>query len=116
MSVTFSLETTRPNWATGEGFINLANTNARDFLAWLGLDAGDLYGSAPVVDMRARCMRRLWDVERNHDAGRPVEEFKGEGGCRVIVCERRPDYLREKTESLLALIKDAPDDELVTWG
>jgi hypothetical protein len=116
VSVTFSVDGIRPNWETGAGFVNLANGNARDLLAWLDLDADDLAGSLPVADFRARLMRRLWDVKRNHDPARDAELTERPGCARVIVCGRGPDYLRSKCESLLALVKDHPDDSRISWG
>lgn len=112
MSVTFSIEGARVDWQTGEGFINLANTNARELLRWLGLPngEGELSGDAPAAEIAARCRRRLWPEARNEDPGVPATR---EG--RVIDCGRRPGYLPEKVALLLALCEGAGDRRL-TWG
>lgn len=88
--------------------MNLNNRNAADLLAWLGLDTGDLYGSAPARDIAARCRRRLWDVPRNHDSELPERQLSE----RAIESGRAPGYLREKTEMLLKLAESAGDGEI----
>jgi hypothetical protein len=99
--------------------LNLGNGNAMDLLRWLDLPA-EPWGEHPASDLAARCQRRLWDVERNHDAeiAASDEGGPGTGHCRVIGLGRRPDYLREKTADLLWLaeLAKASPDQLVTWG
>lgn len=89
--------------------MNLSNTNAMDLMRWLGLPA-DEYGAVKATEVAAKCQRRLWDVARNHDEGKP---FQQDG--RVIFMARDPGYLREKTERLLKLAQEAGND-LVIWS
>lgn len=98
--------------------LNLSNANARDLLDWLGLPAE--YGEVPVADLIARCRRRLWDEQRNHDPALPGSEEGGPdtGRCRVIRVERPADYLRQRTEDLLKLaeLAQAAGETTITWG
>jgi hypothetical protein len=117
MSVTFSVQGVRSNLETGEGYVNLANANARELLQWLDLDDDpSLLGECKASELRARCMRRLWDVKRNHDPARDGSYSQEPGHAAFIVGGRAPDYLRGKCAALLALIKDVPDETLITWG
>ena len=90
----------------------MSNCNARDLLTWLGLSCDDegISGIVEARELAARCRRRLWDVERNHDAG--VDGYRD---GNVINCGRRPDYLRERTEQLLKVAIFA-GDALVGWA
>lgn len=99
--------------------LNLANGNAMDLLTWLGLPAEE-YGEAPVGDLIARCRRRLWDEQRNHDPALPGSEEggPGTGRCRVIRVERLADYLRQRTKDLLKLTEQAQaaGEATIAWG
>lgn len=94
--------------------INLANGNARDLLAWLGIDMLDGYGSMPAREVAALCRRRLWNETRNHDPEVPGFDSQKPDQARVIYQGRRPGYLREQTERLLK-IAEAAGDNLVSW-
>ena len=109
MSVTFQIEGQRPDYEDGATFLNLANSNACDLLAWVAL-AVEPCGSANARELAARCRRRLWDVERNHDPARPFHE---EGN--LIECGRRAGYLRERTAELLSLAERA-GDAVIQWS
>lgn len=97
MSITFSID------SDSHGYMDLQlnNRNAHDLLAWLGYRR-DWCGELEPGDLIARCMRRTWDVERNHDKALPDE---AEGNA--VIVGRRPGYLREKTEQLLVIAKEA---------
>jgi hypothetical protein len=96
--------------------MNLANANALELLAWLGVEQ-DWCGTLDAADLAARCRRRLWDESRNHDPMRPAESWSGAQGCRVIVAERREGYLREQTGRLLAIAEQAQRDGYrVSWA
>ncbi len=131
MSVDFWSDEVRRDSETGQGFINLSNTNAADLLSWLGLPV-EPGGEAPARDVAARCRRRLWPIQENHDPALPgsdtatstlgvVEQdrttrlVRGTSGPRVITFPRREGYLRQRTEQLLALAEDARDG-LIRWG
>lgn len=89
--------------------VNLANGNALDLLAWVGLPV-DYCGHVSARDLAPKLRRRLWDVERNHDEGiTPVSEG------RVHYGGRRPGYLRERCEWLLATCERA-GDRLIAWA
>ena len=109
MSVTFQIEGQRPDYEDGATFLNLANANACDLLAWLALPV-EPYGAVSARELAARCRRRLWEVERNHDPERPAFE---QGN--FINCGRRPGYLRERTAELLRLAELA-GDALIEWS
>jgi len=98
--------------------LNLGTANAMDLLRWLGIPA-DEYGQHPASDLAARCQRRLWNVERNHDPAlaASVEGEPGTGRCSAITLGRCPDYLREKTAALLWLAEKAKASNLdVAWN
>lgn len=100
--------------------LNLNGSNALDLLRWLGLPAEE-YGEHSAADLAARCQRRLWEADRNHDPAIPAAEEggPGTGQCRVIYVGRRPDYLREKAADLLKLAEQARatgEGAVITWG
>lgn len=98
--------------------VNLANGNARDLISWLGVEF-DYCGTVDARELAAKCRRRLWDESRNHDpavTGAERAELMGvELSSRVIICNRRPDYLRSTTERILALAEKAGENS-VSWG
>lgn len=98
--------------------INLANGNALDLLAWLGLPV-DYCGHVPARELAPVVRRRLWDVERNSDPALTpadrAEMFGVELGGRVHFAGRRPGYLREQCERLLATCERA-GDRLIVWA
>ncbi len=103
MSVTFHIAGTRPAFADESTYLNLANLNAAELLAWLDLDSECLYGEMAARELAARCRRRLWDVSRNHDPSLPPRTFRGAKGARYFSMPRRAGYLRDRTAELLAL-------------
>lgn len=101
--------------------LNLANTNARALLEWLGLDEycddGDLFGDAPATEVVARCNRRLWDEPRNYDQAVPTVESggPGTGQCLAIEHGRDAGYLRDRTRDLL-FIAQCAGEHRVSWA
>lgn len=102
--------------------LNVANDNAIDLLRWLGFPVkgdSELYGSAPASDIEARCRRRLWPEARNEDPELPGYVERAPGAATLINCGRRPGYLREKTERLLAMATEAraaDSGAVIGWG
>jgi len=94
--------------------INLANANAADLFAWLGIPF-DYNGVIDAEELAVKCRRRLWNEDRNHDPEIPGYEDKTPGRCSVIYTGRRPDYLRENTERMLKLAEYAGDNA-ISWG
>lgn len=94
--------------------LNMANQNAMEWLSWIGL-APSYGGNIEARDLAARCRRRLWNESRNHDPALEGDDYKIEGGPRVIICGRRPDYLREQTERMLKICEKA-GDRLIAWA
>jgi hypothetical protein len=96
--------------------VNLANGNALDLLAWLGLTV-DYCGQIPASELAPKLRRRLWDESRNHDPAIAGEESggPGTGQCRAVYTGRRPGYLRERCEQLLATCERA-GDRLIAWA
>ena len=94
--------------------LNMANANAVEWLRWVGLPA-DYGGQVEARDLAARCRRRLWDEQRNHDPAVEGAAYKIEGGPRVLVMDRRPCYLREQTERMLRICEKA-GDRLIAWA
>lgn len=89
--------------------INMANSNALDFLKWVGVPF-DYCGEIAASDLAARCRRRLWNEERNLDPAIPPCE-----DGRIIYGGRRAGYLRERTEQMLALCEKA-GERMICWG
>lgn len=111
MSITFNIEGERSDLETGANYVNLADPNARELLAYVGLpQAKEIYGSIESSELAARCRRRLWPEARNEDPGREGSEH----GC-VIDCGRRAGYLPEKATALLKLCELAKGRKIV-WG
>lgn len=102
--------------------MNLSNSNAEDFISWLGLEKNQedyLYGKMNAREVAARCRRRLWDEARNHDPALSPEERAEALGVaqsrRVIIAGRSPGYLRSKTEEMLRLCEKA-GDRMIVWS
>lgn len=91
-------------------WINLCNRNAGDLLTWLWIPHDGLFGSIKGTELAARCRRRLWDVPQNHDQGL---ETVTDG--RVTDCGREDDYLRTRTQWLLAMAERA-GERMVLFG
>ena len=107
MSVTFEAEN-----LPGHS-LNLANSNARSFLVWLGLpESDDLCGDASVLDVAALCRRRLWPEPRNADPGIPASESGGVTTCRVIHAGRAPGYHNDRARTLLLICEGAKTGNL----
>ena len=111
MSVTFSIRGAFFDWDDSRTYLNVSNVNARALLEWLGLEADEaLTGSVRCSELAARCRRRLWgNVARNEDPGESPFVERGTAGAVLFVGGRRPGYLRERTEQLLALAMSDPE-------
>jgi hypothetical protein len=94
--------------------VQMATGNARDWLRWMGLPPDDA-GQISARDLAVRCRRRLWNEDRNHDPAVEGGEYKAPGSARLIVCDRRPDYLRDQTEHILKICEKA-GDRLIAWA
>lgn len=94
--------------------VNMSNVNAAEWMRWVGITSAPC-GEIKATELAALCRRRLWDEARNHDPVREGSEYRGSGGCLVIECERRPGYLRERTEQVLKVCERA-GDRLIAWG
>ena len=109
MSVTFSIGE-RLSTDLEDSWINLANQNAADLLAWLGFPSDDLYGQIPARELAALCRRRLWPEARNADPEVP-DVARG----RFYRFGRPAGYLRQRTMELLHLAELAGDG-VISWG
>jgi len=98
--------------------INMANGNALDLLRWLNLTV-DYCGEIPAKELAPMLRRRLWDVERNHDApmsnDERAESMGLENSDRFITMGREGGYLRQRCEQLLATCERA-GDRLIVWA
>lgn len=94
--------------------VNLHNQNAGDWLRWVGLVSAPM-GEIKATELAALCRRRLWDEDRNHDAGVAFEDYKGPKGPRVITGGRPDGRLRQITEQMLRVCEKA-GDRLIAWG
>ena len=99
---------------TCDAEINLANGNAFDLLAWVGLEVNAM-GHVAARELAPLVRRRLWDEDRNHDPAIGADDFRGSKGARVVYGGRAAGYLRAKCEKLLALCERA-GDRLIAWG
>jgi hypothetical protein len=94
--------------------LNMANTNAADWMRWIGLASGPC-GEIKANELAALCRRRLWDEERNHDPALDGDDYKIDGGPRVIISDRPANYLRDQTARMLKICEKA-GDRLIAWG
>jgi len=102
-----------------KGELNLCSTRASELLTWIGLRA-EQCGHHSARDLAARCRRRLWDEERNHDpalSGEAQREALGlpQGGARAIMFGRDAGYLRDRTAQLLS-VAELAGDGWVAWS
>lgn len=113
MSVTF--------YASGDAVsaaslqLNLSNTQARDFLQWLGLPANDLCGSMWAEDLAERLRRVLHPaVVAVGDEARPTVEVAHEaGGSEISV--GRPAGSMARWAGTLLQIAEAAGTRDVVW-
>lgn len=102
---------------TGGTELNVSNVNARDLLAFLGLDLegdnDDLYGQILAKDLEVLCRRRLMVASvKGNDPALPTTE---EGN--FINCGRGEGYLVEKTKVLLKIAQERKSDEdRIVWS
>lgn len=94
--------------------MNLGSVNALDLLEWLGMPRVE-YGHVKATELAAKCRRRLWDEERNHDPVVEGFERKTPGRATLVSFGRDAGYLRNKTERLLQIC-EAAGDKLVGWA
>lgn len=86
--------------------LNLANTNARDLLAFLGLPSEE-YG-----EIRSRELQRRIEIcSLERDEGRPTVVDEG-----LILCGRSPRRMQEYLSTLLDICEEAGDLGMITWG
>jgi len=115
MSVTFSVMGIRPDYVSGEGYVNMSNTNARDILSALGLDYEDLCG-----DMRGRDFRKLCESalakSQPGDEPRAIVITRSPIGGTFIECGREDRYVTTRLQQLLEVAKSAGDIGVVAWG
>jgi hypothetical protein len=103
MSVTFSIGSrVAADPGCPDTFLNLANRNAADLLAWLGLPSAELYGSLPGRELAALCRRRLWPEKRNVDAERAEERIGRSVFLGLEVEAQRADSCEAAQDALLA--------------
>lgn len=114
MSVTFEADGVEVDIEDQSTYLNLGNENARLFLAWLGFPklAEDLYGEVLASELAARCRRRLWPEQYNHDPGREGSVVNTPGHATLYDQGRRPGYLQEKAALLLRLAERAADGKI----
>lgn len=97
-------------------YLQISNSNARDFLQWLALDDSNLYGEIPTRELAALLHRRLWPSNRHRgDHGQPQRTHRIAGRATLIECGREPGCLAEYAERLLALAEHAGDGTIV-WS
>jgi hypothetical protein len=117
MSVTFfvSGEPVEPPGAGGH-YLSLSNTQAREFLKWLGLSANELYGSMWAEDLAARIRRSQHPaVVGVGDEGKPLLEIPQEGGGTEIFAGRRPGVFAAWAARLLRIAEVAGNRD-VAWS
>lgn len=96
-------------------FVGMYEQDALDLLEWLGYPRVN-FGSLDPSELRARCMRRLWDVPRNHDPQvtrpnpivSPFPEWMSAAPQKKLII-RPAGFLRARTAELLALSERFPD-------
>lgn len=100
--------------------MNLANLNARTLVEWLDMaEDGPGFGEILASELAARCRRRLWEEPRNYDLALDAETIAEELGVvideRTTVSGRGAGYLRDKTETMLAIALLA-GDKYICWS
>ncbi|MFI5301053.1 MAG: hypothetical protein ACHREM_23465 [Polyangiales bacterium] len=97
--------------------VNLSNANARDVLRALGapgVEEAQPEGTLPGPELARLCMRFL--ATADDDVGVPAREpLRDARRARLIICARRPGYVRETIERIAALAVEAGGRE-VSWG
>jgi len=118
MSVTFSVSTIEVDWENPTTFVNLANENAEDVLAWIGIPytPGNVYGELPASEFVAKCNRRLWDTRNATDPAVTPSNTQRPGQARLTTFGRRSGYLHERTYALLALAELAGAGATIRWS
>ena len=99
-----------------ENYLNMSNSNAASLLEFVGYFelAYDLQGEVKAKELNLRCQMAL--NRRDADPGlQPMTDLTT-GGAHLINCGRRPGYLREKTDALLALCREAGDLGVICFG
>jgi hypothetical protein len=104
-----------PKWnVSDEHDVNMANSNARELLTYLGLETDDLCGTADADDLTGRCLVAMAlapDVELI-----PTVQH-GEQGARLIDLGRAKGYVPAKLEALLELCRFAKEQgRSIQWG
>ncbi len=98
-----------------ELYLNISNSNARDFLNWVGLHQHELWGEMPARELAALLRRRLWPERRNRDdEGRDGFIEREARGALFLSCGRNPGKLASYAERLLRLAEYAGDG-MVVW-
>ena len=99
-----------------DNMVNVGQGNDMELLRWLGIQP-EYSGSIKATELAAKCRRRLWDVDRNHDPAMPPEDSggPGTGHARGVFFGREPGYLRARTRELLKLAERA-GEHFVSWG
>lgn len=119
MSVTFSIRGIEIDWENpAQGTcLNLANGNAREVLNLLGLDDPYLCGDVRARDLKAKCLSVLGGMKDGSADPGYVDVVEATSGCATVIhCGRRPGYLTEKLNLLLAMADRAGDIGVITWG
>ncbi|MFL6605762.1 MAG: hypothetical protein ACJ8R9_31175 [Steroidobacteraceae bacterium] len=99
-----------------EMFVNISNTNAREFLDWIDLEHTELWGEMKARELVALLRRRLWPEMRNRDdSGRPSLIDCSSSGAVVITFGREGGKLACYAERLLILAEYAGDGTII-WS
>lgn len=118
MSVTFSVRNEATDYEDLKAFLNLANVNARDLLALLGVATDpsgyDLCGSMRAKELLRRCVaaRALVGADR----GRLGYAEAREGRAALVVGCRPAGRMAEYVEKLVALCDRAGDLGVICWS
>ena len=100
-----------------DSYVNLSNSNAREILTVLrvpGADAADLCGEIAATDLARLCMTYINTSEP--DPERPSSEpLRDVSRARLVICGRRPGYLREVAGRLWRLALEAGAGGEIAW-
>ena len=97
-------------------FVQISQSNARDFFAWIGVDSPGLIGEIPARELAALLRRRLWpERKQDGDAGILASVHARPSRATLIDLGRPAGRLAAYAVRLLRLAEHAGDG-VIFWA